>query len=91
MRPCQYISLEADQRQQLLWLRDHAAKAYLRERAAAILKVSDGTCVGEVAANGLLRKRKQDTLRAWLARYIEQGIDGLGIRPGRGRKPAFSP
>jgi transposase len=72
-------------------LRDHAPKAYLRERAAAILKVADGLPAAEVARTGLLRPRDSDTLYAWLQRFETEGIAGLPIRPGRGRKPAFSP
>ena len=36
------LVLTADQRQQLRHLRDHAPKAYVRERAAALLKIADG-------------------------------------------------
>lgn len=71
--------------------RDTASKPYLRERAAALLKVADGTPAAQVARSGLLRPRDPDTLYAWLDRYHAAGIDGLTIRPGRGRKPAFSP
>jgi transposase len=44
-----------------------------------------------VARTGLLRPRQPDTVYAWLDRYRAEGIAGLTIRPGRGRKPAFSP
>ena len=40
---------------------------------------------------GLLKKRDPDTVYAWLRRYREHGIRGLLNKPGRGRKPAFSP
>lgn len=72
-------------------LRDHGPKPYLRERAAALLKVDDGWSGNRVAREGLLRPRKPDTVYAWLDRYIQQGIAGLYQQPGRGRKPAFSP
>lgn len=85
------VLLTAADRAALEELRDHAPKAYLRERAAAILKVADGTPAAEVARSGLLRPRDADTLYAWLKRYDAAGIAGLTIRPGRGRKPAFSP
>lgn len=76
---------------QLIELRDHAAKPYLRERAAALLKVAEGIPAARVAREGLLRPRKPDTVYAWLDRFIDQGVAGLLIRAGRGRKPAFSP
>lgn len=53
--------------------------------------MADGTSAAAVARSGLLRRRKPDTVYLWLDRFQEQGIPGLFIRPGRGRKPAFSP
>ena len=85
------VTLTAADRAALEDLRDHAPKAYVRERAAAILKVANGTSAAEVARSGLLRPRDSDTLYAWLHRFDEEGIAGLTMRPGRGRKPAFFP
>ena len=85
------LILTDQQRQQLLYLRDHAKKAYLRERAAALLKIADGMAAAQVARQGLLRPRKPDTVYAWLDRFQASGIDGLQVQHGRGRKPAFSP
>jgi transposase len=79
------------ERAALTRVRDTAPHAYLRERAAALLKVADGMAAARVARQGLLRPRKPDTVYAWIDRFIEAGIDGLRIRAGRGRKPAFSP
>lgn len=66
-------------------------KAYVRERAAAILKVADGWFAAHVARYGLLRERDPDSVYAWLDRYQSDGLAGLTIKPGRGRKPVFSP
>ena len=77
------LELSADARAELVALRDTGPKSYLRERAAAV--------AAEVARTGLLRPRQPDTVYVWLDRYREHGIAGLTIRPGRGRKPAFSP
>ena len=85
------IDLTETERLELIQLRDHAAQPYLRERAAAVLKVADGHPAARVARQGLLRPRKPDTLYSWLDRFICDGIAGLHIRPGRGRKPVFSP
>ncbi len=85
------VVLRDDQRTELVRVRDSAAKAYLRERAAAILKVAAGTPGAQVARSGLLRPREPDTVYAWLDRFAEGGVAGLIIRDGRGRKPAFSP
>jgi transposase len=85
------LALTAAERADLVQLRDSAAVPYLRERAAALLKIADGATAAHVARSGLLRPRHPDTLYAWLHRYRTDGIAGLRIRPGRGRKPAFSP
>ncbi|MCL6432098.1 MAG: helix-turn-helix domain-containing protein [Anaerolineae bacterium] len=85
------VHLNAQQRSELVHLRDHAPKAYLRERAAAILKIAGGQSARSVALNGLLKPRDPDSVRGWLNRYLAEGVKGLYIRPGRGRKPAFSP
>ena len=77
--------------QSLVELRDKGEPAYLRERATAMLKIHEGFSPHEVARRGLLKKRDPDTVYAWLRRYREHGIRGLSNKPGRGRKPAFSP
>lgn len=85
------LDLSPAERADLETLRDTAPLPYLRERAAALLKIADGAVAAEVARTGLLRPRQPDTVYAWLHRYRAAGLAGLTIRPGRGRKPAFSP
>jgi transposase len=85
------LALTPAQRAELVDARDHAPEPYVRERAAALLKVADGMPAARVASAGLLRPRQPDTLYRWLERYRTEGVAGLRIRPGRGRKPAFSP
>jgi hypothetical protein len=54
--------------------------------------MADGECSARaVAHTRLWRRRKADTVCAWWHRYQAQGLGGLLIRAGRGRKPAFSP
>lgn len=85
------VTLSAEERRGLERVRDTAPRPYLRERAAAILKVADGVPAAWVARDGLLRPRDPDSVYAWLNRFEALGQAGLTIRPGRGRKPAFSP
>lgn len=85
------LDLSAAERDELVALRDTAPRPYLRERAAAVLKIGEGAIAAEVARTGLLRPREPDTVYRWLRRYRAEGSAGLSIRPGRGRKPAFSP
>lgn len=72
-------------------VRDHDTRPYLRERAAALLKIADGTIPAHVARTGLLRPRDPDTIYSWLRRYQAEGLPGLLVRKGRGRKPAIFP
>lgn len=85
------LDLSRAQRTELERVRDTAPKPYLRERAAALLKIADGLPAAHVARTGLLRPRDPDTVYAWLDRYQREGLAGLHVRPGRGRKPAFFP
>jgi hypothetical protein len=85
------LILEEAERITLEEMRDHHPKAYLRERAAALLKVEAGASIQAVAERGLLRRREWETVGAWVKRYEQQGIGGLYLRKGRGRKPAFPP
>ena len=64
---------------------------YMRERAAALLKVASGIPAEVVACERLLVKRDPDSVRAWIQAYKDHGVEGLAIKPGRGRKPAFPP
>ena len=86
------VSLTPEQRQELLRCRDTSPKPYQRERAAALLKIAAGASATAVARRGLLRPRRPETLYEWVQRFTAHGVAGLlTIRPGRGRKPAFSP
>jgi hypothetical protein len=72
-------------------VRDHDPRPYLREHAAAILKIAAGQSGRQTARYGLLKERWPDTVYRWVARYQAHGLRGLEVKPGRGRKPAFSP
>ena len=85
------VRLTVEKLTELKEVRDTAARPYVRERAAAIIKVAEGQTPHAVARRGLLKPHDPDTVYAWLDRYTAEGIDGLRVRPGRGRKPAFSP
>ena len=70
----------------------HHPKGYVREKASALLKVAAGTPAARVAtaAYGLV-PRDPDTLYSWMNRFEAEGVAGLEVKRGRGRKPAFSP
>ena len=48
------MHLTAEQAQELQQVRDHHKKAYMRERAAAILKVASGLSMLQVVGGGAL-------------------------------------
>lgn len=85
------IRLTVEQRTELEDIRDHHQQPYLRERATAILKIAEGQSGRQVALRGLLKRRHKTTVYEWVRRYEAQGVEGLVIRSGRGRKPSFSP
>jgi hypothetical protein len=85
------MMLSESQRQELEKARDHHAKAYVREVVAAILKVASGLSARQVASKGLLKARDPETVSEWIRRYQAQGVVGLSVRPGRGRKAVLFP
>ncbi len=85
------IKLEPAERAKLERVLKTHSKPYLRERVAAILKISAGLSGREVALHRLNQPHAPDTVYDWIARYLQEGLEGLLIREGRGRKPAFSP
>ena len=85
------LILEDYERMTLIEMRDHHPKAYLRERAAALLKVGDGEPIHRVAQAGLLRRREWETVAGWVKGYEQKGLGCLYVQKGRGRKPAFPP
>jgi hypothetical protein len=83
------LTLTAEQRAELEDLRDQSPTSYLRERAAALLKIADGASPHAVALQGLFKPRDPDTIYAWLNAYEREGVQGLIQKPRRSRK--FSP
>lgn len=85
------LELSESEKRELENIRDHHPKPYMRERAAAILKLADGLSANFIARFGLLKERDPETVGSWRRIFLSEGTAGLSIKPGRGRKPAFSP
>ena len=85
------LCLTAEQVEELTTARNRHGKAYVREKAAAILKVKQGQSIRQVALHGLHKRRSEHTVKSWIADYLAGGIGGLLVKTGRGRKPAFFP
>lgn len=85
------INLSEAQSHELEVARNTHRLAYVRERAAGILKVASGCSLRQVAYVGLLRRHAPETVKEWCERYLAKGLAGLLVREGRGRKPCFFP
>lgn len=85
------VELTGTQREELERVRAEHAQAYMRERAAAVLKVAEGATLTEVGERGLLKRHEPETVGDWIKVYLAQGSAGWRVKPGRGRKPAFFP
>lgn len=83
------VALTPEEHDQLLKsLRCPSTPLGLARRCRAILEVAEGTPLVEVARLvGLTEKH----VRKGVQRSLHGRIAGLSDRPGRGRKPAFSP
>ena len=73
------LQLSPEQRAELEATRDRDQRPYLREKAAALLKIADGMTPNAVALHGLLRCRDPDTVYGWLDDYELAGT--LTVRP----------
>lgn len=86
-----YIRLTEEQRNELKGVRDHHVKAYMREKAAVLLKIAEGISPHQAALTGGLKPHQPKSIYSWLNRYEAEGVAGLEVKRGRGRRPAFSP
>lgn len=69
-------------------LRSPTTSLGLARRCRAILAVADGFPLVQIARLvGLTEKH----VRKWIQRFLKARLEGLRDRPGRGRKPVFSP
>ncbi len=71
------LKLKPWQGTQLRQLRDHDPRPFVRERAAAILKIVAGDSPHGVAQHGLLKPRDPDTIYSWMALFEAEGPAGL--------------
>ena len=84
-----HVVLTSEERNQLEQrLRATTTPLGLARRCRAILAVADGLPLVAVARLvGLTEKH----VRKWVQRFLKERLNGLRDRPGRGRKPVFSP
>ena len=83
------VVLNAEERSRLEQrLRCTTTSLGLARRCRAVLGVADGLPLVEVTRLAGLTERH---VRKWVQRFFKDRLDGLHDRPGRGRKPVFSP
>ena len=87
-RPRRTLILTEQEQADLQKVRDRDPRPYLRERAAALLKIAAGQTPHQVAVSGLLKPRHPETIYLWLNAYEQ--TRQLKVRPATGRG-AFSP
>lgn len=78
------LQLTEAQIQELKELAANPPRAYLGRRAKALLMVAEGQKLRDVAR---AMNVSHVTVGEWRRRYMAEGVKGLHIRPGRGRKP----
>lgn len=84
------IVLSEEEKQKLeSWVKN-PPKPYLRERARAILKISQGETV-QATAEELRVRVHRNAVSEWVQRFLSERLAGLRIKAGRGRKSVFSP
>jgi len=84
------IELSDEERTQLEHWVKNPPQPYLRERARAILGIASGRPIREMAQRLRIRIHRT-AVSEWVQRFEQERIEGLKIKPGRGRKPGFSP
>src|SRR5215813_4474521 len=76
------IRLTPAQRQTLLaWQRSTTISAGLARRGRMILLLADGVSITDIAAMVGITRR---FVYKWVQRFLEQGVEGLADKPGRG-------
>src|SRR5438132_2681209 len=67
----------------LAWLRATTISAGLARRARIILLLADRVTITDIAATvGMSRRHTYK----WIERFVQEGLEGLEEKPGRGRR-----
>ena len=84
------FSIRSPQEQEALekLVKDQLAENRIATRARMLLLRAEGKRQMEVAET---LKVHRNTVRLWEKRFRAEGLEGLRDKPGRGRKPGFSP
>ncbi len=64
----------------------NGSKFHFRIRCHSLILSSQGLKVTEIAS---FYKKDEETIRKWMNKWASQGLSGLMIAKGRGKKPAL--
>ena len=82
------IRLTPAERQTLLaWQRSTTISAGLARRGRILLLLADGATITDLAATVGISRR---FVYKWAQRFLEQGVEGLADKPGRGYRCVVS-
>jgi biotin operon repressor len=71
----------AERRTLQAWQRSTTVSAGLARRGRIILLLADGVTISDIAATVGISRR---FVYKWAQRFLEQGVEGLADKPGRG-------
>lgn len=70
------------------WCRSTSTPVGLVRRAQMVLAVAEGQPLTQAAQQAQISEKHG---RKWVKRFLKERVNGLYDKPGRGRKPVFSP
>ena len=85
----QIVLTDAERQKLESWVKN-PPRPYLRERARAILNLSQGESI-QATAQKLRIRVHRNAVSEWVQRFLSERLEGLKIKAGRGRKAIFSP
>jgi len=78
------IRLTPTERQTLLaWQQATNIRAGLARRARILILLADGMTITDIATTVGMRRRH---IYKWIQRFVQEGLDGLHDKPGRGHR-----
>ena len=87
MKPYRYIKLSEAEEAVLSEGYKFGGKSHFRIRCHSLLLSHQGYRIEQIAS---IQNKRLETVRDWMNDWELQGIKGLEIQKGRGRKPALS-
>ena len=82
------FTLSPDQTAELMGCVRESPLPYVRVKALALLSCAEGRSQAEVAR---VFRVDRNTVSRWCRGYLQEGIPGLRVKPGRGRRQCADP